>query len=393
MPHDVETFDAERFRSVLGSYPTGVAVVTGFSATGEPLGLVVGSFTSVSLEPPLVAFLPMKSSKSFEVLRAGSDHFCVNILAADQEDICRQLAAPGEHKFAHIQWRASPLGDPIIEGAVSWIQCTYEQVLEGGDHFIVLGRVQAMDVERDTNPLLFFQRGYGKFTTGTMVIAREQATLGWARMAETVRDDLEALAQAQQLEASLIAPVAHDSVYVAVADRARAGAAPRVARLGLSTPMTPPLACLFVNQPHGIEEAAWLKRLGKASQATLEIARHKLHLAQQRGFALSLLGAVPVPQLEEAVALYSNTQRTPEQERKFLATVSQMFDLHEPETIDLHTRYPVLHISVPVRNAQGETVLLLRLAEFAEPLTGQQVQELVATMQRTAQQMQSKIGA
>src|SRR5690606_14707737 len=80
--------DNDRFRSVLGSYPTGVAVVTGIDKQGEPIGMVVGTFTSVSIDPPLVAFLPMKTSRTFQILREDSDTFCINILAADQENVC-----------------------------------------------------------------------------------------------------------------------------------------------------------------------------------------------------------------------------------------------------------------------------------------------------------------
>ena len=88
--------DNDQFRAVLGNYPTGVAVVTGLDASGEPLGMVVGTFTSVSLNPPLVAFLPMKTSRTFNVLRESSERFCIIMLAGDEVGVCRSLASPGE---------------------------------------------------------------------------------------------------------------------------------------------------------------------------------------------------------------------------------------------------------------------------------------------------------
>jgi len=117
--------DNEHFRTVLGNYPTGVAVVTGLDVDRSPLGMVVGTFTSVSLDPPLVAFLPMKSSRTFKSLREASQTFCINILAADQEPICRTIASPIEKKFESVSWHASPSGNPVINGVVAWIDCEY----------------------------------------------------------------------------------------------------------------------------------------------------------------------------------------------------------------------------------------------------------------------------
>ena len=88
-------FDSKRFRQVLGHYPTGVTVVTAVDADGQPAGMAVGSFTSVSLDPPLVAFLPDKSSTSFPRIRRASS-FCVNVLSAEQENVCRAFAAKGQ---------------------------------------------------------------------------------------------------------------------------------------------------------------------------------------------------------------------------------------------------------------------------------------------------------
>lgn len=156
-------FDSATFRRVLGHYPTGVCVVTATDVDGQPVGMVVGSFTSVSLNPPLVAFLPGKTSQSWPRL-AAIGRFCVNILAADQLPLCRQIAGPGPDKFAGIAHRVSAGGSPILDDVVAWIDCTLDAVHEAGDHYIVLGRVQALEVERPERPLLFFQGSYGAFS-------------------------------------------------------------------------------------------------------------------------------------------------------------------------------------------------------------------------------------
>jgi flavin reductase (DIM6/NTAB) family NADH-FMN oxidoreductase RutF len=153
------------FRQVLGHFPTGVVIVTAVN-DGQPAGMAIGSFTSVSLDPPLVAILPAKTSTSWPAIEAAGS-FCVNILSARQEALCRVFATSGADKFAGVSWRAAPSGSPVLAGALAWIDCTLEQVVEAGDHFIALGRVTALDMgepdeeEGLSGPLVFFQGGYG----------------------------------------------------------------------------------------------------------------------------------------------------------------------------------------------------------------------------------------
>ncbi|MEE3853027.1 flavin reductase family protein [Gordonia sp. LSe1-13] len=150
------------YRKVLAHYPTGVCAVTATEADGERAGFVVGSFTSVSLDPPLIAFFPDKSSSSWpRIERVG--RFCVNVLGADQEFVCRQFAAKGGDKFAGIGWRESASGSPIIDGATAWIDCELSHVHEAGDHYAVFARVLGLDVVHDGSPLIFAHGGYGRF--------------------------------------------------------------------------------------------------------------------------------------------------------------------------------------------------------------------------------------
>jgi flavin reductase (DIM6/NTAB) family NADH-FMN oxidoreductase RutF len=159
---DSRAFDAATFRRVLGHYPTGVCVVTATTPDGTPAGMVVGSFTSVSLDPPLVAFFPDKRSTSWpRIEQAGK--FCVNVLARGQGDVCRRFSASGVDKFAGLSYQHSANGSPVLEGVVAWIDCTLEAIHEAGDHYIVLGRVVELDASHVDLPLLFFQGKYGEF--------------------------------------------------------------------------------------------------------------------------------------------------------------------------------------------------------------------------------------
>jgi 3-hydroxy-9,10-secoandrosta-1,3,5(10)-triene-9,17-dione monooxygenase reductase component len=161
-------FDAQQFRTVLGHFPTGVTIVSGLDGA-DPVGFTIGSFTSVSLDPPLVGFLPMKDSATWAAM-AESGSFCVNVLSRDQADLCWKFAKSGNEgdRYTDVEWHAAPTGSPIIDRAVAWIDCSVEEVFEMGDHYFVLGRVVALEADADHDeqgpfPLLFFKGTLGGF--------------------------------------------------------------------------------------------------------------------------------------------------------------------------------------------------------------------------------------
>ena len=155
--------DSKGLRRVLGHYPTGVCVITSIDLAGEPAAMVVGSFTSVSLDPPLVAFFPAKSSRSWARI-SQVDRFCVNILADDPLDLCAKLAGSERDKFKGVSHRLSQAGLPIINDVVAWIDCKLHDVHDAGDHQIVLGEIETLSTGRNCKPLLFFQGSYGQFS-------------------------------------------------------------------------------------------------------------------------------------------------------------------------------------------------------------------------------------
>jgi flavin reductase (DIM6/NTAB) family NADH-FMN oxidoreductase RutF len=157
---DLAAVDPARFRHVLGHLPSGVVVVSAMS-DGEPVGLTVGSFTSVSLSPPLVGFFPSKNSSSWpRIHRAGT--FAVNVLGDHQEHIGRSFAGSAANKFAGHTWRPGSNQAPIIDGVPAWIECETVSVTDAGDHWFVLGRVLALDVVDGRRPLLYFRGRYAR---------------------------------------------------------------------------------------------------------------------------------------------------------------------------------------------------------------------------------------
>jgi 3-hydroxy-9,10-secoandrosta-1,3,5(10)-triene-9,17-dione monooxygenase reductase component len=153
---------ARKFRDVLGQYASGVTIVT--SMQGEtPVGMTCQSFTSVSLDPPLVAFLPMKTSRAFAAIRL-SRRFCVNFLAADQTDLSNSFASLAEDKFEGVDWKRTSNGMPLIEGTVGWVDCVVHGVHEAGDHYLVIGKVEELGQGEADRPLLFHR---GQYRTAT----------------------------------------------------------------------------------------------------------------------------------------------------------------------------------------------------------------------------------
>jgi flavin reductase (DIM6/NTAB) family NADH-FMN oxidoreductase RutF len=151
-------FDSKQFRAVLGHVPTSVVVITGLNAKGDPFGITIGSFASVSLEPPLVGFFPGVNSQSWAAIRE-SGHFCVNVLGAALEDLCWRFAKEGDDKFAGVEWNASDSGSPMLPGCIAYIDCDVEEETVAGDHYFVQGRVSSLTHADEVSNAMAFFRG------------------------------------------------------------------------------------------------------------------------------------------------------------------------------------------------------------------------------------------
>lgn len=149
----------EVFREAMGRFVTGVTVVTALEE-GKPVGFTCQSFVSLSLDPPLVALAPAKSSTSWpRMAKAGS--FCVNVLAEQQQELCRRFAVSGGDKFVGVDWHPSDDGGaPVIQGSLVSVNCRVELIHDAGDHELVIGRVLDLVVS-DGSPLLFYKSAFG----------------------------------------------------------------------------------------------------------------------------------------------------------------------------------------------------------------------------------------
>ncbi len=153
--------DQGRFRAVMGHFASGVVIITGMYGK-TPAGLTCQSFFSLSLDPPLVAMAPARSSTSWP--KASSSGFvCANVLSADQEALARTFARSGADKFSGVGWSPAVNGAPRLHGALAWIECQLYEAHEAGDHLLVVARVVELE-SGPGQPLLFYRGGFGSFT-------------------------------------------------------------------------------------------------------------------------------------------------------------------------------------------------------------------------------------
>ena len=248
--------EPRRFREVLGHFPTGVAVITGIDVEGSPVGLAIGSFSSVSLRPPLVAFMPDRASTSWPRIRE-SGRFCVNILGADQEAVCRAFAVSGGNKFAELAWKPAGSGSPIIDGVLAWIDCDIDVVHEAGDHFIVIGAVRDLDVTSTAPPLVFFQGGYGRFSALSLAVWEGDLSLQ-IHTADLARPYMEELAEELDVACVASAVVGSDIVLIARVGPLESSLATAV---GHRVPLAAPTGLPFVAWAPELAQQDWLNRL------------------------------------------------------------------------------------------------------------------------------------
>ncbi|MFJ2350555.1 flavin reductase family protein [Glutamicibacter sp. NPDC087673] len=156
----IHEIDQDIFRSTVGSFASGITVITGHDSHG-PVGFTCQSFYSVSIDPPLVSFSVMKTSASYPRIR-DTGSFAVNVLSSGQGAVANQFARKGGDKWDGIQWSTAVRGSPILDGTLAWLDCTIFAEHDAGDHCIVLGRVTEVGTSPSghTEPLLYFQ---GKF--------------------------------------------------------------------------------------------------------------------------------------------------------------------------------------------------------------------------------------
>jgi flavin reductase (DIM6/NTAB) family NADH-FMN oxidoreductase RutF/DNA-binding IclR family transcriptional regulator len=359
-----EAIDQAWFRQVLGQYPTGVSVVTAKAADGTRVGFVVGSFTSVSLDPPLVAFLPAKASNTWRQME-GLGSFCVNVLGAEQEEVCRAFASKRDDKFDGVEHREAPSGSPIIDGVVAWIDCDVESVTEAGDHYIVVGRVRHLDVEAPSLPLLFFQGGYGRFSPHSMAAGDPRGLLTeQLREVDLVRTEMESLVR--DIPGSRCNAVALLGEELVVLASARGtGATGPATIVGQHLPFVPPFGTALAAWMDDASTDRWLDRL--TQDHAKEKYRQDLESARLHGFSVGLQGDAQ----RELEALMDRLAEDPS---AWEPDVLDQWILElegEPAELTAEAKASIAAVSVPVFRGDRRVAMMLTVHGFDGSMTAQ----------------------
>jgi flavin reductase (DIM6/NTAB) family NADH-FMN oxidoreductase RutF len=156
----------ELLRETLGLFPTGIAVVTAKAADGALYGVTVNSFSSVSLDPPLVLFSLARRLHTLAALRSAGA-FAIHFLREDQQHLSGRFAKPSPDKWEGVQRRAGVTGSPILEPALALLECRLYAQYDGGDHVILVGRITHREQDAASNPLAFFRGRYHTIGSAT----------------------------------------------------------------------------------------------------------------------------------------------------------------------------------------------------------------------------------
>ncbi|WP_231334262.1 flavin reductase [Actinomadura graeca] len=307
---DFPTATAEKrakwWRTVMGEYPTGVCIVSALDDSGRPQGLVVGTFSSVSMDPPLVAFMPMRSSRSYTAV-AGCDRFRVSVLGAGHEELCRSFAsAAPERRFDVGRWVTDEHGIPALEDAVAWFSCRRTRTIEAGDHDIVLAAVEDLGVGDGSAgmPMLFLKGGYGTFTMPRVDFDADR--LGsHLRVADQMRGEVQRLAESIPALVTLCS-LAQDRIVVLHASNLRAYE-PQVLGVGTTFPFAAPLGVVFAAWGDDLRRAMWRRAGRDVELLDDDLVSTMLAEARERGYAVSL-GPAMAERFDEIVSNPSKGQ-------------------------------------------------------------------------------------
>ena len=377
--------DPAHFRNVLGQYPTGVTLITAAQSGGDQVGMVVGTFSSVSLDPPLVAFMPDRKSSSWPKIRATGS-FCANVLTSSQEDVCRAFARKQDDRFSAFRWQSTSSGNPCLEGAAAWIECTIEDVITAGDHDIVLGRVQQLDVGDSTAlPLLFLRGGYGSFSIPS-IQSLDISLGGHMRAVDAARGEIESLARELGLEC-LVSVAVDDTVVVASAAGVESSPSGAPTRVGISFPLAFPLAPAHVAWSGEDAERRWLAS-GRKLLGVLEpaMAHQELATVRAHGYAV-MTGSGTVAEWERSIESAPGTGTA-----DVTGVMRYLLTRVESGSNQLTAGTYISSLQAPVFGPDGQVAIALNLNGFSGKETIEQMHSYVDRLLASTSKLTQRLG-
>lgn len=377
--------DSRMIRDVMGHYPTGVVVVTGI-VDQEPVGMVVGTFSSVSLEPPLVSFMPMTTSASYAKLRTA-ERLVISVLAADQLQECRTLASKDPEKFNKVAWTPSDQGAPMIDNAVAYVHGRIDQEISAGDHYITLLAYDQVEVNRPVTPLLFFQGGYGGFSTTGLSAHVDESLISAVRVAEAARPQLDELAKKFQCSAHALVQIS--PIDQTIGATSYGGTSDADERIGVRVPLIPPLGEAAVAwSPDQVDQ--WVSRIFPQDETVINQYRTLAATIRDQGYAISRIDHDPAgyESLGAALAEYAGGELTPARDRAVRTTIAESGSFFggsiNPTDSNLDLASIVVPVFDPTSHEPLNSGLVLRLGHLPQGITGEQALEVVEAMKTAA---------
>ncbi|MGC7100610.1 flavin reductase [Amycolatopsis lurida] len=341
-----------RWRIAFGQYPTGVTILTSVDEAGEPVGMVVGTFTSVSQNPPLVGFFPARSSTTFPHIQK-TGRFRASVLGASHEDLCRLFfSSPRSERFSVGDWEYDEHGIPVLRDAVAWFDATITHVTPAGDHCFVLGEVDNLGIGGSGSgmPLIFLRGGYGSFT-----IPRLEFDLGHVggqlRVAAGLSHVVQELAERLDVEC-VLASLERDSIVVLTAANVRSP------QLGMAFPFAAPMAPGFCAWSDEDRRLMWQENarhlLGSVDESLLDEMIEDVH---RQGYAVSF-GQVMSDQFDAVVG-------APQVDRDMYAALwGSLVDEYRRFMRSDHPERDVTVVQAPVFGVDGMIELELVVSGF-----------------------------
>jgi DNA-binding IclR family transcriptional regulator len=277
-------------------------------------------------------------------------------------------------------------GAPVLHDAVAHIHCRARDIVEAGDHLIVLCEVRDMRVTRPVTPLLFFQGGYGGFNPRGMSATGDAEVIAAVQLAEVARLQVERIARQLACEAAVLVGINDHELTTAVS--AYGGSAEMVAPLGDRVPLMPPLGEAYVAWAGDEVVEAWLRRASSQTPEVVGKYRRRLAAVKERGFAVSRMCDESTPSyadLKDAMLEYAAGNLTPARERAVRSVIADTSRFFETIDIDEETFYDLGSIVVPVLGPDEQVVLCLRATQLRPGVSGAEVLGWIAALKHAAE--------
>jgi flavin reductase (DIM6/NTAB) family NADH-FMN oxidoreductase RutF/DNA-binding IclR family transcriptional regulator len=370
-----------------------VTVIASSTDHGEPVAMVVGTFTSVSIDPPMVGFLADRVSTTWPIVRARGQ-YTASVLTAEHEPLCRAVVAKDPRRFESFNWARSPTGLPLVPDARVWFDCVIDSVLPIGDHFFAVGSVQDMGVGETTAPPLIFQRGSYGWPKLPGLDAEDPGLAVLLRYADMVYEEAAALAGALGLDCLISAAIDGNVTLL----RAAAQRDDRV-RVGTYAPLAAPIGALFVAWGSAADQHRWLQRSRDLLKLVspnappppaldAQAADAMLSAVRDCGYTVSTGSA-----MSESFDAAFNAVGPGGQRRAlaaFLATLTEHADEHVHATT-IESLSDVTYLHVPVFDARGRVVLALDLTGFPAATPAADLSGWLEQLRAAAQRCSEKI--